>query len=188
MQIETFGAGVFVIRDFLTPDECIQHIQASEGMGYAEAMITTAAGPELHKDVRNNDRIIYDDHDLAARLFERAKPHLPPRMENRSVSGLNERFRFYRYQDQQYFKFHVDGSFRRNENEASCLSFLIYLNDGFSGGETDFIWDRVRPQTGSALVFPHRLKHQGMAVTSGIKYVLRTDVMYSIPRFYNTDL
>lgn len=91
---------------------------------------------------------------------------------------MSERFRFYRYNAEQYFKWHKDGYYCRNDDEVSLLSFLMYLNDDFEGGETEFRWDVVKPETGMALFFPHPLLHQGAPITSGIKYVLRTDVMY----------
>jgi hypothetical protein len=33
---------------------------------------------------------------------------------------------------------HRDGSYERNDNEISFFSFILYLNDGFEGGETEF--------------------------------------------------
>jgi hypothetical protein len=57
---------------------------------------------------------------------------------------------------------------------------MVYLNEGFGGGTTrfhDFDID-VRPRTGHALLFQHRLLHEGCEVASGTKYVLRSDVMY----------
>ena len=55
---------------------------------------------------------------------------------------------------------------------------MIYLNEEFEGGETKFDKFSIIPKTGMALVFPHHLLHQGNSVVSGVKYVLRTDVMY----------
>ncbi len=91
---------------------------------------------------------------------------------------MNERFRFYRYSSQQYFKWHMDGSFRRDHSERSKLSAIFYLNDNFDGGETDFAGFQVMPEKGMVLIFPHELMHQGAPVVKGCKYVLRTDVMY----------
>jgi hypothetical protein len=39
----------------------------------------------------------------------------------------------------------------------------------------------VQPKEGTALVFVHRIWHEGAVVESGHKYVLRTDVMYGRP-------
>lgn len=59
------------------------------------------------------------------------------------------------------------------------LSRLIYLNDGFEGGTTDFQFGpTVVPQRGMLLLFEHSLVHQGAPVRGGCKYVLRTDVMF----------
>lgn len=34
------------------------------------------------------------------------------------------------------------------------------------------------PRTGTALLFQHLLVHEGCVVRTGVKYVLRSDVMY----------
>ena len=67
---------------------------------------------------------------------------------------------------------------RRANGEASRLSFIIYLNDDFSGGETTVVDKTIKPRRGMALLFRHELLHEGRAVKSGTKYVMRTDVMY----------
>lgn len=58
------------------------------------------------------------------------------------------------------------------------LTFIIYLNEEFENGYTEFSWDKVAPKTGMALVFPHRISHRAVGAEKGVKYVLRTDVMY----------
>jgi hypothetical protein len=55
---------------------------------------------------------------------------------------------------------------------------MVYLNEGYEGGATEFVSARVVGQTGMGLFFEHQLSHQGAAVTEGVKYVLRSDVMY----------
>ena len=96
--------------------------------------------------------------------------------------GLNERFRFYRYDPGQRFAPHTDGSFQRGNGELSQFTFLVYMNDGFEGGATAFHEGRtsllVTPERGKALVFYHRQLHEGTPVVRGRKYVLRTDIMY----------
>jgi predicted 2-oxoglutarate/Fe(II)-dependent dioxygenase YbiX len=92
---------------------------------------------------------------------------------------MHPHFRFYRYEVGQFFKWHRDGYMGQGESVQSLLTFLIYLNEDYSGGETEFRWGRLPTKTGKALVFPHRLVHQGATVEQGVKYVLRTDVMYS---------
>jgi prolyl 4-hydroxylase len=86
--------------------------------------------------------------------------------------------RFYRYSGDQYFKWHHDGSYSRNENEESYLTFIIYLNEEFDEGYTQFPWEKIYPRTGMALVFPHNIRHRAVPALHGVKYVLRTDVIY----------
>ena len=174
-----FGAGIFVIEDFLSKSECEDFIAKSESMEYEDAAIQTKDGPRIYEEVRNNSRIIFDDNELADFIYERAKPFLPdPYSDEWKLIGLNERFRYYRYKPGEYFKWHKDGFYCRSESEVSQLSFLLYLNDGYVGGDTEFKWEKITPKSGMALVFPHLMMHQGSTIESGTKYVLRTDVMY----------
>jgi hypothetical protein len=179
MEVTSLGAGVFTIRHLLNTEECHRYIALSEQIGFSEAAVITDDGDRVLKDARNNDRIILGRPELADELFAKARPHLPPAVDGWRLCGFNERMRFYRYHGQQYFKWHQDGTFRRSEHEESMLTFMVYLNEGFEGGATQFRWETVQPQAGMALVFPHRLSHQGATVTRGTKYVLRTDVMYA---------
>ena len=55
---------------------------------------------------------------------------------------------------------------------------MIYLNEEFEGGETSFDDVTIRPKTGTALCFIHELKHEGCPVKNGIKYALRSDIIY----------
>jgi predicted 2-oxoglutarate/Fe(II)-dependent dioxygenase YbiX len=135
--------------------------------------------------VRDNARLIVDDLDLATRLWPRAKPLLPRCIHNWRAVGFNERFRFYRYDPGQTFAPHWDGAFYRDNGEQSELTFMVYLNDDFTGGETKFYLESgsprltVKPERGMALVFVHQQLHEGAPVVQGRKYVLRTDVMYA---------
>merc|ERR1712018_812677 len=56
---------------------------------------------------------------------------------------------------------------------------------GFLGGNTTFMSDRpdeknvgVVPRTGSILVFQHNILHEGSLLEGGIKYTIRTDIMF----------
>ncbi len=183
MHRETLhGQTIFVLHDFLTPAECTEAIARSEQTGYQEATISTGPSAVMIKEIRNNDRLIWDDPVLAARLFERARPLLPATWFDWELVGFNERFRYYRYDPGQRFAAHSDGYFQRENGERSHFTFLIYLNDDFEGGATRFApssgGQTIRPARGMVLVFQHQLVHEGMPVLKGRKYVLRTDVMY----------
>lgn len=180
MQQHLLSNHIFTIDEFWSPDECHQFILKSEQMGYEPAAIDTDKGQKVVVHVRNNNRVFYKDMELAIQLWEQVKPFAPKQIGNSSAIGLNELFRFYKYQPGQEFKKHRDQSFIRNSTEASYYTFMIYLNDNYSGGETTFNDLTIVPKTGTALIFLHELEHEGSAVTAGTKYVLRTDIMYRL--------
>jgi WD40 repeat protein len=168
----------------LSESECVETIAAAERHGF-EAM-----GPRYPAGYRNNDRAVVDDAKLAERLFERLSPALPATLEESGarwrLAGLNARFRFCRYRDGQSFTRHRDGAWAPSATRRSWLTAMIYLNDAstFAGGATRFYGEAgvesVPPRAGQAIVFDHRLWHDGEAVREGTKYVMRTDVIYEL--------
>ena len=171
---------IFTIDNFWSAERCNDFIATSEAIGYEPATVETEKGQRVIETVRNNNRIIHTDFLLADQLWEQLKPYAPDKIGNSQAIGLNERFRFYKYQPGQQFRRHRDQSFIRNEVEASYYTFMIYVNDDYEGGETTFNDLPIQPQQGMALVFKHDLEHAGNAVTKGIKYVLRTDIMFRL--------
>ncbi len=181
------GDQVFVIPDFLSKQECEAFIATGESIGFDEAPITTAAGFVIRKDVRDNRRAMLDSAPLAGQWYARLAEFMLPELFNARPCGLNERFRFYHYDVDQKFDVHSDGSFRRSQAEESLFTFMIYLNDGFDGGETNF-YDlaqgelrlrlSVTPEAGKALIFCHDQLHESAPVSKGRKYVVRSEVMY----------
>ena len=173
---------LWTIDDFCSPAECAELVLRIDAAKPEVAPVTTARGPVMRPDIRNNERVVFDDVELAMTLFARARSRLPETMLSRRPVCANERFRAYRYGPGQRFKAHYDGAFVRDQNEQSLLTFMVYLNDGFAGGETAFLdLERViAPRTGTALFFQHHLLHEGREVTAGTKYVLRTDIMFRV--------
>jgi predicted 2-oxoglutarate/Fe(II)-dependent dioxygenase YbiX len=117
----------------------------------------------------------------------RIAPHLPPTMTTAwdgprctvHAHGLFSPLRIYRYEVGHHFGLHSDQSYTR-DNARSLLTLLLYLDDDFDGGETEFPEQglTVAPCTGDSLWFQHAVLHAGKPVTRGIKHVLRTDVLY----------
>ena len=131
--------------------------------------------------VRNNERVMFDDVETAQMLFDRVSPHIPAYIATARAVGANERIRCYRYKPGMRFKRHADGAFVRSPTEASVYTLLVYLNDGFEGGETIFhapYPGAIQPKTGLGLLFLHRILHEGAEVQAGVKYVVRSDIMY----------
>ena len=182
-----------VVPGFLSAAECRAHIEASEERGFA------GAASDYPPSYRNNDRLVWDHPALAEAMFERMRPHAPPLLPSMpgesagswALDGINERFRFCRYNAGQAFHLHQDGVCHRGRDLRSCLTFMVYLTDGdaFEGGDTVFydsgpgvpaprVEGRVRPRAGMLILFDHRLWHAGEAVTRGCKHLLRSDVFY----------
>jgi prolyl 4-hydroxylase len=170
----------FVVDGVLSAAECKELIAVIEESKPTLAPITTARGPLIETDIRNNTRVMFDDPLLAGMLFQRIARHCPPRLKGMEICGANERLRCYKYEPGQRFAPHYDGAFFRSEYEQSLLTYLVYLNDDFEGGETDMIslGEVIQPRPGRALLFQHALLHEGRTVQSGVKYAVRSDVMY----------
>jgi len=173
---------ILELEEVLTLDECSALIEKIESLNPTLATINSASGTKVNTKVRNNERVIFDDVELAKKLFDDIAEFLPQEFGQRKICGANERFRCYRYKPGMRFAPHRDGAFVRNESEMSHYSFLVYLNDDFEGGETTFFTKPevvIRPVMGNALLFQHPLMHEGSIVKSGVKYVLRSDIMYA---------
>ena len=174
---------IIQVETAFTKDECDALIEQIESLDPVVATINTVDGPKVNRDVRNNDRVIFDDPQLAATVVDRIGDRAPAEILGRTLVGANERFRCYRYQPGMRFAPHADGAFHRNDYEQSFYSVLVYLNGDFEGGATTFITEpevAIQPETGKILLFQHPIIHEGSVVTSGVKYVARTDLMYRL--------
>ncbi|MFG6486128.1 prolyl hydroxylase family protein [Roseateles sp. BYS78W] len=178
MTIIQHSERAFSVPGLVTPDECGELIALAERSGFDAASVRTEAGQQAMPRVRNNERTIVDESAWPARLWQRLKGIELPLVDGQSAVGLPRSLRFYKYLPGQRFKMHKDGPWREDEL-VSQLTLLVYLNDGFGGGCTDFRSFVVQPEAGSALLFLHDTWHEGAAVTDGVKYVLRSDVLYA---------
>jgi len=153
-------------------------------------------------------RIIRKSEAYSEALFQRVKDHLPKVVETTTskekltwdLSGLSERIRFIKYDAGQQFPPHTDGPYVKTDVISSHYTALFYLdksggtfslNSDFRGGELYFLRDtgktltrlfKVTPEPGLVVVFPHRTLHEGHSLKSGHKYLIRSDVMYTISK------
>ena len=80
----------------------------------------------------------------------------------------------------------MDGNYCKEETEdqveqVSFVTLHVYLNEEMTGGATTFLGTpniEVFPKTGMALIFEHNIFHEGSELNDGIKYTLRTDIMF----------
>jgi hypothetical protein len=118
--------------------------------------------------------------------------------------GLNECFRFAKYKEGHRFGAHTDANFARHgEQEMSLFTVNVYTNTVAveNGGKTRFFAEAekyrqrarahgdqhadllLQPEAGLAALFlqsphPEAPLHDGETLLGGVKYLLRTDVMY----------
>jgi hypothetical protein len=199
---ETGSDTAFLLRNLLSSHECDEIIAQVEYFGLRDT--------GYNHRIRVNDRVVVMGEDLADVLFDRAQPFLKditvPEHGSAPLgvpkgclkgawqpAGLNTCFRACRYAPGGFFLPHFDEGFYRSDRNFSFKTFMIYLNDGFEGGPTNFYSENqrhyfpghpenviyaLRPEKGSCLVFNHNLTHDGGELKTGFKYILRTEVMY----------
>jgi hypothetical protein len=193
------GAKCYTLQPVLSRRECARLIALSESFGFRPAGL--AIGDDTYRKadrVRNNLRVIFDAPSLALALWRRVRSRVEARHEGAHVVGLNWRFRVYKYETGHRFHPHYDIRTTLPKGETRH-SVVFYLNEQFSGGATRFFEEKdrasrqgqhrtrkcdnrekyaLRPAVGGAVVFDHWLLHEGGLVTEGVKYAVRSDVIY----------
>src|SRR5436305_5151232 len=119
MEIDHKRPYIIKVQGVLTPEECTALIARIESLGPEVATINTHAGLAVRTDVRNNDRVMFDDEELGRTLLDRVRDQVPQEIHGMTLVGVNERFRCYRYKPGMRFAPHKDGTFHRNEYEQS---------------------------------------------------------------------
>ena len=168
---------VWMIDGLLTKNECDQLITMAETVGFEEASVRTRENAQMMPSIRNNERVVFEDPSWVCVIWERLQTLGLPDIDGLSSYGLPRPLRFYKYSAGQRFKMHKDGAWSE-DGRSSKLTLLIYLNDDFTGGATDFRGFVEAPKTGSAVLFLHDTWHEGQMVEGGVKYALRSDVLY----------
>lgn len=174
---------IYEDENFFPLESAKEVIQLAEKLGFTKATINTRDGKEIDNTIRNNDKVEFYEEDLEDVLnaeFENNN-EIVNGFPGFEFTGVNQLFRVYRYGPGQEFRTHMDGTYENPDNdEKSKITVLIYLNEDFEGGETEFVIPHrvVTPTTGKLLLFTHKQLHKGNMVKDGLKYVLRTDLMY----------
>ncbi|KAJ1626535.1 hypothetical protein T492DRAFT_1031842 [Pavlovales sp. CCMP2436] len=183
------------IDNVLSEAECKLLIRAASTNGFAPALLNMGHGQQiLATDVRRSSRSIIDSPTVASELWRRVAEHVPAvwpylaeSRRKRTVVNLNERLRFLKYDPGDFFSPHGDGSYVRENGEASFVTFLLYLNAGYEGGRTTFFRNdgvpfEVEANAGTVVLHDHHILHWSPPLRAGVKHILRTDVMYSKPQ------
>lgn len=186
MQPHWLRPHLLQVENVLTADECEALLLAATSLGFE----TQVYRPPLIPEARQRAMGMFEAWAtlLTSRLlpccpapaiwFDHWSETSPPDLKNWEIMRVNERFRFYRYGPNEQFAPHRDHPYCKTAREQTFLSVIIYLNEGFLGGETRFADLAVQPQQGACLIYPHELMHEGGIVLAGIKTILRTDIFF----------
>ena len=198
--------GAFQLLDVFTSQECENFVKKTEEVGYLEDAAVSLPRTVRHND---NVTWVVDEltHNI---IWNRCKDFMYDNNDTflgKKPLALNKRFRFYKYSAGDFFKLHSDGSWPGSrvvnkelitnfyKDRYSQMTFLILLTEDFEGGETQFLVHNkesdekelvnIRTPKGGVLCFPHGLHplhclHSSNTITSGIKYIIRTDVLFEI--------
>lgn len=184
---------IVVVEKFFTPELCNELIKSFESLNLETTPIIKSKGYAA----RVNDRILMEDTQVAQSLWEYLHKILAQDDYDENVIqktfdnaiGLNPQLRIYRYQKGHYFGKHYDESVK-SLNGRTKWTLLVYLtgDEEFVGGGTIFYVNdnhrkplNVHPSKGMALLHKHGddcLMHEAELVKSGVKWVLRSDVVY----------
>ena len=171
------------IQNFLTQDECSGLIKIIEKNHQPSTVVSGSGGTSIDDKSRTSSTCnLSHTNPLVKSVFSKIANHL----------GLDEKrgenIQGQLYEVGQYFRPHHDFFSGPAYNEH-CLhsgnrthTLMIYLNDDFEGGGTNFpkLNTITQPETGKAVTWENMIDgqtqedtiHEGMPVTSGKKYII----------------
>jgi hypothetical protein len=168
----------------LTEEEAQWLIDRGEKWGFEQSTVYSEEADDniVRKDIRDNHRVLETFPALSQAVWNAVGHLFPTEVDGKKKLGLYSLWRYYRYHPGQNFAAHQDHVVFGDELDGteSRYTFLLYLNGSSEGGQTAFpkIDASVSPTTGMALAFRHENWHEGKTVLGGVKYVIRSDVMY----------
>lgn len=179
MGLQQLADGIFTIDNFLDEDDCKRLIALSESLGYKPADVNVHGQRQMLSMVRTNERVDMESPEIAEQFWQKLQAINMLGIDSEQPIGVTPFFRFYRYEGDQKFNMHKDGR-KEHIGNHTRLTMLVYLNDLKDSGATRFRDAQIDifPKSGKALLFRHELWHAGMPVNNGVKYVLRTDVLF----------
>jgi len=189
---------ILLVPQFLSSETCSRYVDY-----FATLPLVKPGPPGRNEATRTNSRLAVEDAEFAKRLFTQTGLQdlvkgWEVKVGKRSlmVRGPHSKIRIYRYDEGTFFGKHYDESTRDSGTGfVSYWTLLIYLTgseDGVMGGETVFYLSGERKgqekevvvdiERGLALLHRHGgsdcLLHEGRTVTKGVKWVLRSDLVF----------
>lgn len=153
---------VRLVTDVLTHEECdslVAHAESHRG-AMSESMVWddhNAASPDVKSKHRTSTQLWlkYDDPKVGeiARKLRNVAAHFTGVYDAQNF----EHVQLARYEKDQHYKQHYDACTNRCPNKKLCrvATLLVYLNDDFTGGETEFPKSnrKITPKKGAGVLF-----------------------------------
>lgn len=177
--------GAFQLLNVLNDNEADNIVEIAEKLGFHQDSPVS-----LPHDVRHNENMNWVvSEEIDGVLWGRSKHLITETVGDQTATGINARFRFYRYGPGDYFSPHTDGAWPGSrvidgklvadayDGQYSQFTYLIFLSDGYEGGRTQFLVSKadptkpaktnddvnivnVRTPKGAVLCFPHGMHPQ----------------------------
>lgn len=168
---------VLRIRGFLSAAECDFLVQTAEPWLTPSLVVDPHSGQMVQNPVRTSDAMVFPwiAESPAIHAFNRRIA-----AATATAPAQGEPLQVLRYRGGQQYRPHLD-SVSGDPNQR-ILTALVYLNDGYAGGDTQFVRTglTVSGAKGDALIFANALPdgradpealHAGLPVRSGEKYL-----------------
>ena len=170
-------------KNFLTPSECEQLIKMIDANHSRSSVVEGGTDRTAISDYRTSSTCNLDPNNLLIKNIHNRIANLLG-IDIKKGEALQGQL----YEVGQYFKQHND-FFEGAGYDMHCKSsgnrthtFMIYLNDGFKGGGTNFpqLNKIIEPEIGKALMWEnmkdgqlqHQYLHEGVSVEEGKKYIV----------------
>jgi prolyl 4-hydroxylase len=182
--VKDLGAEILLFENLVEPETCDHLMEVAEFCQFESATILIGS---VDTSIRNSGILTFDRRNAIQKAANQLLTTKIAVIQETLAKTYGVQFpqaepcSILRYSPSQQYKRHVDnillGS-RIQEVEQGIptrdVSIVGYLNDDFEGGETFFDRQKikVKPQKGSAIVFPsyYTHPHQSLIVRSGRKY------------------
>ena len=186
MSHEIVGNDIFVFKNVISKEECQFIIDTIETFpSWQDAK--TFGETENHRKTQvdflvsryGNNSALYKAHSIIGYSFKKAFEELAFVYKTEDSENANETHIFYtgdegvqilKYQSGEFYKEHIDNG-PQTKRLHSCI---MYLNDNYIGGETNFSRQKVKfkGQIGDIIFFPSIFTHphSAMEIKEGVKY------------------
>lgn len=171
------------IENFLTKEECEQIIILGESAGLIQMKSSMIVNGELIEE-----NISYDGNKRMGCYFydDLLKNELLKNITNRIIQLSNNlnpfkglhytnvaKYSFNRYGEGDFLEWHSD---KHEILDGATITFIIQLNDDYTGGDVKYITNRINhttpKKTGSVLIFDSNIIHSVDEVIKGTRYSL----------------